>query len=90
MDAVAVDVVVTGRVQGVCYRASLQEQAERRGVTGWARNERDGSVRAHLEGDRAALSDVVEWCASGPPAARVAAVERVEAPVTGARAFEVR
>jgi acylphosphatase len=90
MDTTAVDVVVTGHVQGVFFRASLREQAERRGVAGWARNERDGSVRAHLEGERRAVEELVEWCAVGPPAARVADVRRTDAEPGGATAFETR
>ena len=50
MDIEATDIVVTGRVQGVFYRAGMREQAERLDVAGWVRNEPDGSVRAHLEG----------------------------------------
>ena len=50
MDIEATDIVVTGRVQGVFYRAGMREQAERLEVAGWVRNEPDGTVRAHLEG----------------------------------------
>ena len=88
MDTTAVDVVVTGRVQGVFFRASMRDRAEQLGVAGWARNEPDGSVHAHLEGEPTAVDALVAWCAEGPPAARVDDVRRDEAAVTGSRHFE--
>ena len=71
MDTTAADVVVTGRVQGVFFRAAMREQADRLGVTGWVRNEPDGSVRAHLEGPDQAVDRLVDWCSVGSSAARV-------------------
>ena len=71
MTSIAVDVVVTGHVQGVFFRASMREQAGPLGVTGWVRNEPDGSVHAHLEGPAEAVESLVEWCAAGPPSAQV-------------------
>ncbi len=87
MDSTAVDVVVTGHVQGVFFRASMRDQAERLGVTGWVRNDPDGSVRAHLEGPAAAVEDLVAWCADGPPNARVDEVRTTDGELTGARSF---
>ena len=88
MEIEAADVVVTGRVQGVFYRAGMREQAERLDVAGWVRNEPDGSVRAHLEGAPAAVSELLEWCASGTPAAQVEDVSTQPAEVTEARGFQ--
>ena len=65
MDTIAVDLVVTGHVQGVFFRASMREQADRLGVTGWVRNEPDGTVHAHLEGAPEAVDELVSWCAEG-------------------------
>ncbi len=90
MDSTAVDVVVTGHVQGVFFRASMRDQAERLGVTGWVRNHPDGSVRAHLEGPAAAVEDLVAWCADGPPNARVDEVRTTDGELTGARSFGSR
>ena len=87
MDSTAVDVVVTGHVQGVFFRASMRDEADRLGVTGWVRNDPDGSVRAHLEGSAAAVEDLVAWCAEGPPNARVDEVRTTEGELTGARSF---
>jgi len=67
----AVRVVVSGRVQGVFFRASTREQGERLGLTGWVRNRRDGGVEAHVQGSPAAVEAMVAWCRSGPAPARV-------------------
>ena len=88
MDIEATDIVVTGRVQGVFYRAGMREQAERLEVAGWVRNEPDGTVAAHLEGAPAAVSELLDWCASGTPAAQVEDVSTHPAEVTGAREFQ--
>ncbi len=65
---------VSGRVQGVCFRAATQEQAERLGVTGYARNLADGRVEVLACGPPAAVAQLREWLHEGPPAARVEAV----------------
>jgi len=65
---------ISGRVQGVAYRAWLERQAARLGVSGWVRNRRDGSVEAVLAGPEAAVRELVERCRRGPPLARVAAL----------------
>ena len=67
---------ITGRVQGVGYRASLRGEALARGITGWVRNRRDGSVEAVVRGEAAALETLLAWARLGPPAARV---DRVDA-----------
>ena len=87
MDTTAADVVVTGHVQGVFFRAAMRKQADRLGVTGWVRNEPDGSVRAHLEGPDRAVDSLVDWCSEGSSAARVEDVRRERGEVTDARSF---
>jgi len=73
--AVTRHITISGRVQGVGYRDSLREQALARGVAGWVRNRRDGTVEAVLQGDDAAVGAIVEWARRGPPAARVLEVQ---------------
>lgn len=86
----AVDIVVTGRVQGVFFRARIREQAQRLGVSGWVRNEYDGSVAAHLEGEPLAVDTLVAWCHEGPPHAHVEQVRSEPGEVTGASGFAIR
>ncbi len=76
-------VVISGRVQGVWFRASAVEQARRAGVSGWVRNRSDGSVEAVMEGERGAVMQVVGWCYRGPGAAHVAGVDVKWAEPTG-------
>lgn len=63
--------IITGRVQGVWYRESMREAAQRLSVTGWVRNRRDGSVEAMVDGTPAAIEAIIEWARHGPPDARV-------------------
>jgi acylphosphatase len=86
----AVDVTVTGRVQGVAFRAYAEREAARLGVAGWVRNEPDGSVAGHFEGEDHAVDALVGWCREGP---RLADVERVDVRPSddqGLRSFGVR
>ena len=71
----AVELIVRGRVQGVSYRASTRAKAIELGLTGWVRNEPDGTVRAWAQGPEAELDAWVEWCNRGPTYARVTDVE---------------
>ena len=73
--AVARRITVTGRVQGVFFRATVRDAARRAGAAGWAENRPDGSVEIHVEGDEAAV-DAVEAAARRGP--RGASVERVD------------
>lgn len=70
-----ISIKVSGRVQGVYYRASTHEEAQRLGLKGFVKNEPDGSVYIEAEGDDAVLNALVAWCKQGPPAAHVTNVE---------------
>jgi len=71
---VTLHVRISGRVQGVGYRDAMRSEALARGISGWVRNRRDGSVEAVLQGEAAALDALLAWARRGPPAARVAEV----------------
>jgi len=68
-------VIVHGRVQGVGFRAFLEDTAERLGLEGWVRNRRDGSVEAMVAGPQDAVDRIVEWARVGPRHAIVANVD---------------
>ncbi|HEY1461026.1 MAG TPA: acylphosphatase [Casimicrobiaceae bacterium] len=75
MSVVRRRIVVSGRVQGVGFRYALADEARSRGIRGWVRNRRDGSVEAMLAGDADAVDALVAWARRGPPSARVSSVE---------------
>lgn len=81
---------ITGRVQGVFFRAWSQQQARELGVKGWVRNAADGSVEGHLEGDEAAVKALIQRLWEGPPSAKVEQVEVEDAAPEGLGRFEVR
>ncbi|HLW74455.1 MAG TPA: acylphosphatase [Gammaproteobacteria bacterium] len=70
--------LVTGRVQGVFYRASAAEHAQQLGITGYARNLPDGRVEVLACGEQASVGVFCEWLRKGPPAAKVSGVEIIE------------
>lgn len=71
MGKVRADVVVTGLVQGVFFRASTRDEAKRLSLRGWVKNRPNGSVEALFEGEKADVEAVVRWCRKGPLGARV-------------------
>ena len=85
--AVAVRVEIRGRVQGVWYRAWTAQEAQARGLRGWVRNRRDGSVEALFIGPQDKVDSMVEACREGPPAARVDSVQRFAARDDGEAGF---
>jgi acylphosphatase len=68
-------VTIRGRVQGVGYRAWVEHQATVRGLEGWVRNRRDGSVEAVFAGPEDTVSQMIAACRRGPSASRVDAVQ---------------
>lgn len=88
-DPVARRVQVHGQVQGVFFRDSCRQEADRHGVTGWVRNEPDGTVAALFEGDRASVDAMVGWCHHGPAQARVDHVDVEEVAPAGSTSFDV-
>lgn len=87
MNCAVRQVTIRGRVQGVGYRAWVEHQARVRGLEGWVRNRRDGSVKAVFAGPADIVADMVTSCRQGPPAAGVDAVH--EAPA-GSDALNLR
>ena len=86
-----VHVIVSGEVQGVGYRYTMQSVAERAGATGWVRNLRDGTVEAEIQGSDAEVQVVIDWAHRGPRGGRVDDVRvTTSTPDASAAAFEVR
>ena len=84
-------VFVSGQVQGVSFRDATRQQAEQLGLKGWVRNTDDNRVEAVFEGEPDAVSQMVEWCKSGPSSADVEDVSvETEVPSGDLSGFEVR
>ena len=81
---------VSGKVQGVFYRASTADKAISLGLSGFVRNEPNGSVYLEAEGDEQKVEQLIEWCKQGPPRAVVSAVEANEQPLKNYERFEVK
>jgi len=86
----AVEVWVSGRVQGVGFRAFVESAAAELGVNGWVRNLPDGRVQAKFEGVEHAVDRAVDACRRGPSAARVDSVESRDTELAGLSGFTVR
>ena len=84
---IARSATVHGDVQGVGFRAACQREAQARGVSGWVRNEADGTVSAWFEGEPDAVEQMVEWCRRGPRAARVASLDVDDVTPEGMQGF---
>jgi len=86
----AAHVSITGRVQGVGYRAWAVRQAQKRGLRGWVRNRLDGSVEALIIGDEPEIADMIAACRKGPSLAQVEDVARHPAQDDGSAGFTDR
>ena len=84
-----VSIKISGRVQGVFFRASTKEKADSLGIKGFVRNERDGSVYVEAEADDETLKQFVDWCHRGPSRAEVKSVNVAEGNIQGFTTFEV-
>jgi len=68
-------VVISGRVQGVWFRANTRDKAEQLGLTGWVRNTYNGNVEAVFEGEDEIINEMIAWCHKGPSLAYVSNVK---------------
>ncbi len=75
MMKITVYVFISGKVQGVWFRANAKNKADQLGVTGWVKNTQTGTVEACFEGDEQQVQEMIEWCHRGPPRAEVENVE---------------
>lgn len=86
---IRVHLFVSGRVQGVGYRASASDVAQLLKLSGWVRNLRDGRVEAVFEGPQPQVEEMIRWCHQGPPTAGVETVELDHELPQGVQGFEV-
>jgi acylphosphatase len=89
-ERVRAHVFISGRVQGVYYRANTRDTAREHGVDGWVRNLDDGRVEAVFEGEPDAVESLVAWCHDGSPRAAVDDVEVEHGDTQGIEGFEIR
>jgi len=86
-----VRVIISGRVQGVWFRANTKQQAEQLGLTGWVRNTSNGCVEAVFEGEENLVKEMIEWCHKGPSLAKVEKVDvKNQNPTDGFDGFSIR
>ena len=83
------NVSVSGRVQGVFFRASCAREAARLGVHGWVRNTVDGRVEAAFEGPAEEVAAMVAWCRQGPPGAVIEQIQVRAEPPEGLDGFRI-
>jgi acylphosphatase len=88
-ETIRVHVFVSGKVQGVGYRATTWDTATLLKLKGWVRNLRDGRVEAVFEGPADTVDEMIRWCHQGPPAAKVQDVTIEHEPVEGLQSFQV-
>lgn len=81
---------VSGKVQGVFFRASTQRQAKQLGLGGWVRNREDGDVEGRASGDSAQLTEFINWLAGGPALANVEELQVEEVEHEAFSDFEIR
>jgi len=81
---------ITGRVQGVFFRAKTKQEADRIGIKGWVKNLFDGSVEAVFEGDLEKVAQMTDWCKKGPHLSRVDHVyTETETTLSGFETFDI-
>jgi acylphosphatase len=90
MAKICLQLLISGRVQGVWFRRFTQEHAESNGVTGWVRNLADGRVEARLCGEERAVRHVEAWLSKGPELANVTAIESQVVAYEAYEGFELR
>jgi acylphosphatase len=81
--------IITGKVQGVSYRAFTSEKAKSLNLTGWVKNLDNGNVEATITGEQQQLNQLIDFCKQGPPAGRVDNIEKTELPPTPYKNFQI-
>ncbi|MEX2597982.1 MAG: acylphosphatase [Salibacteraceae bacterium] len=83
------NIQIFGLVQGVWFRKNTKQKADALAISGFVRNEKDGSVYLELEGDASMIDIMLEWCERGPELARVDKLKKSEGAFMGLNGFEI-
>ena len=83
-------ILITGFVQGVNFRFDAKTKADALHLTGWVRNNDDGSLEMHIEGQPSALQQFEDWCRKGPPAAHVEDVQTKTVQEDYGKSFDIQ
>lgn len=86
----AVDITVSGKVQGVYFRACTKEEAVKYDIKGWCKNQQNGTVFIHAEGEAKKVEEFLIWCHQGSPLSNVVHVAVEDAEFLGVKKFEIR
>lgn len=86
---IAKRILCEGRVQGVYFRASTKEKANSLHINGWVKNQKDGTVLIHAEGDEEQVQMLVDWCNRGPEHAKVASVQVQDTQIENFQSFRI-
>jgi len=89
-DPTHLNIRVTGRVQGVFFRATAMDKALELSISGFVRNEADGSVYIEAEGKSKDMERFLEWCRTGPKFSKIDKVETAESPLNNYLKFEIK
>ena len=90
MDKKRFQLVVSGKVQGVWFRRSTQQKAKELNVTGFVKNQEDGTVFMEIEGDAPQIEKLIQWCHHGPKYAQVTNVSVTSKEKVGSGTFEIK
>ncbi len=83
-------IIVSGKVQGVFYRAIAKEKADEWGIKGFVRNESNGDVYIEAEAEEDILYKFIKWCNMGPAHAKVDRIEAIPGEVNGYTTFDIK
>jgi len=86
----AIHIIVRGRVQGVWFRAGTKERADELGLFGWVKNQPEGTVEIHVEGEKLLLEKFILWCRKGTPASNVTSLSLNMTSLQNFASFEIR
>lgn len=90
IEIVRVHLFISGRVQGVYFRASVEDLSQELGLSGWARNLSDGRVEIVFEGEKEKVNKAIAWCHKGPPGAKVDEVVVLNEKPEGETGFRIK